>query len=143
MGSMNKILGIAGSKAILAIIAVVLMSQYPHLISLQFTSLEQMDDKFIVTGRVHLRRTDNYLEWLGPEHLTSFNAWWSSPQAKTFVARYTHRMIQLQRISWNIVKEKQNSDILEFKAVFSLGPNFPADPGTTPKTLMEIVRTLP
>jgi len=120
------------------------MSQYPHIIFIKFTGLTpQSTGRYLVTGTVRLSRTDNYLEWLGPDHLPSFNSWWSSPQAKKFVYRYTHGMILLQRISWNIIDEKKNSDILEFKAVFSLGPNFPADPGTTPKTLLEIVKNLP
>lgn len=70
MGHMSKVMGFAGTKAILALIAVVLMSQYSHIIFIKFTGLTPLStERYLVTGRVRLRRTDNYLEWLGPEHL--------------------------------------------------------------------------
>ncbi len=52
-------------------------------------------------------------------------------------------MILLQRISWSIIDERKNSDILEFKAVFSLGPNFPEDPETKVEDILEIIKNLP
>jgi hypothetical protein len=140
MSKMNKLAGFAGTKAVLALVTVVLMAQYSHIIYLKFTSLTLNDDIFTVTGRVRLRRTDNYLEWTGSLQLPSFESWWQSTDGKSFVGSYTDGLLELVSIDWEVIKSYGNSDVLEFEADFKL---YIGDPGKTPKDLLQIVKSLP
>ena len=142
MHKMNKVFGFAGTKAVLALIAVVLMAQYSHIIYLRFTGLKSLGaGTYRVTGTVRLRRTDNYLEWMGPSHLFSFEAWWQSTGGKDFVKDYTNNIIELVSIDWSITKSYKKSDVLGFTAEFKL--HLPSGPGKTPKNLLKIVKSLP
>jgi hypothetical protein len=142
MRNMNKVVGFAGTKAVLALVAVVLMAQYSHIIYLRFTALKPLGaDTYRVTGKVRLRRTDNYLEWMGPSHLPSFESWWQSTGGINFVDDYTNGLIELLSIDWDIIKSYKKSDILEFTATFKL--DLPSGPGKTPKNLLQIVKSLP
>ena len=141
MSKMNTLVGFAGTKAVLAIVTVVLMAQYSHLIFLNFTNLTLNSNTFTIAGRVRLRRTDNYLEWMGPSHLSSFESWWQSADGKDFVDDYTDGLIELVSIDWWIIKSNKNSDILGFTSDFKFTP--PGELGNTPKNLIDIVRSLP
>ena len=144
MHKMNKVFGFAGTKAVLALISVVLMAQYSHIIYLRFTGLKLIDadtNTYQVTGKVRLRRTNDYLEWMGPSHLPSFESWWQSTGGINFVDDYTNGLIELLSIDWDIIKSYKKSDILEFTATFKL--DLPSGPGKTPKNLLQIVKSLP
>ena len=141
MRNMNKVVGFAGTKAVLALVSVVLMAQYSHIIYLRFTGLKSLGaDTYRVTGTVRLRRTDNYLEWMGPSHLSSFESWWQSADGEDFVDDYTHGLLELVSIDWSITKSYKKSDILGFTATFKLHLEHP---GKTPKNLLKIVKSLP
>jgi len=114
---MNKVVGFAGTKAVLALVSVVLMAQYSHIIYLRFTGLTPIDtNTYRVTGKVRLRRTNNYLEWMGPSHLPSFESWLQSAGGIAFVDDYTNGLLELVSIDWWIIKSYRKSDILGFTA---------------------------
>jgi hypothetical protein len=99
MSKMNKVVGFAGTKAVLALVSVVLMAQYSHIIYLRFTGLTPIDtNTYRVTGKVRLRRTNNYLEWMGPSHLPSFESWLQSAGGIAFVDDYTNGLLELVSI---------------------------------------------
>ena len=142
MSKMNKVVGFAGTKAVLALVSVVLMAQYSHIIYLRFTGLTPIDtNTYRVTGKVRLRRTNNYLEWMGPSHLPSFESWLQSAGGIAFVDDYTNGLLELVSIDWWIIKSYRKSDILGFTATFKL--HLPAHPGKTPKNLLQIIKSLP
>jgi hypothetical protein len=71
-----------------------------------------------VRGTVVLRRGSAM--WSGPDNFYWFNLWWQSEEAAEKVFSESHGMIRLHSITWTLVDEKRNSDVLRFKAIITV-----------------------
>ena len=60
--------------------------------------------------------------WIGPENLYWFNLWWQSEGCDRVVSE-SHGIIQIHSITWTLIEEKENSDVLEFTAVITVFPS--------------------
>jgi hypothetical protein len=109
-------------NAVLALAIAVIMAQYPYVLSVNVTGITPLGGRTIeVRGTVELQRGSE--GWIGPDNFYWFNLWWQSEEAANRVNSDSRGMITLHSITWTLVEQKTNSDVLEFTAVITVDPS--------------------
>ena len=109
-------------NAVLLFVVAIIMAQYPCVLSLNIVRITPLGGRrLIVKGIVEFQRGSE--GWIGPENFHWFDLWWQSEEATNTVLSESHGLIQLHSITWALIEEKENSDVLEFTAVITVFPS--------------------
>jgi hypothetical protein len=107
---------------VLAFVIAVIMAQYPIVLSLSVTGITPLGGRALeVRGTVELQRGSE--GWIGPGNFYWFNEWWQSEEAADRVFSDSRGMITLHSITWTLVEQKTDSDVLEFRAIITVKPS--------------------
>lgn len=118
---MKGVVGFGVKNAVLAFVIVVVMVRFPCVLSFDVTGIVPLGGRtLLVRGTVELQRGSE--GWIGPENFYWFNEWWQSEDAASLVSSESHGLIQLHSITWTLIEEKGDSDVLEFVAVVTVFP---------------------
>jgi hypothetical protein len=97
----------------------VIMAQYPIVLSVSISGITPLGGRTLeVRGTVELQRGSE--GWIGPDNFYWFNEWWQSEEAADRVFSDSRGMITLHSISWTLVEQKSDSDVLGFTAVVTV-----------------------
>lgn len=109
-------------NAVLVFVIATIMARYPYVLSFNIMQITPMGGRTIeVKGLVEFQRGSE--GWTGPENFYWFNLWWQSAEAANKVLSESHGLIQLHSLTWALIEEKENSDVLEFTAVITVFPS--------------------
>jgi len=109
-------------NGVIALAIAVIMAQYPYVLSVNVTGITPLGGRTLeVRGVVELQRGSE--GWIGPGNFYWFNLWWQSEEAADRVFSDSRGTIQLHSITWTLIEEKENSDVLGFTAVITVDPS--------------------
>jgi hypothetical protein len=119
---MKGLMGAVLKNAVLIFVLVTIMARFPYVLSFDVVQITPLGGRTLqVKGVVEFQRNSD--GWLGPENLYWFNLWWQNTEAADLVASESRGLIQLHSITWTLIEEKANSDVLEFTAVITVFPS--------------------
>lgn len=112
---------LAGCSVLVSIVVAFIMMSYPEILALNVEAVMPLGGKkFLVTGTIELER-DTYI-WKDPENFYWFNLWWQSDEAKQEFLEGSHGLVGLVSVEWEVIEEKENSDVLRFTLVVEAFP---------------------
>jgi hypothetical protein len=118
---MKGVVGHSAKNVVIAFIIAAIMAQYPFVLAISICGITPLGGRtFEVRGTVELQRGSD--AWSGPENFVWFSEWWQSEAAADKVFSDSRGMITLHSISWTLVREKADSDVLRFTAIVSVNP---------------------
>jgi hypothetical protein len=116
---MKGAVGLVAKNAVIAVIIAAIMAQYPIVLSVSISGITPLGGRTLeVRGTVELQRGSE--GWIGPDNFYWFNEWWQSEEAADRVFSDSRGMITLHSISWTLVEQKSDSDVLGFTAVVTV-----------------------
>ena len=119
---MKGLMGLTVKNAVLVFVIATIMARYPYLLSFNVTDITPLGGRrLMVKGVVEFQRGSE--GWIGPENFYWFNLWWQSEEGADLVSSESRGLIQLHSITWTLIEEKENSDVLEFTAVITVSPS--------------------
>lgn len=118
---MKGAVGFGIKNAVLVFALAVIMVRYPYVLSFNVTGIVPLGGRTLeVRGVVELQRDSD--GWIGPENFYWFDQWWQSEEAVNLVSSESRGIIRLHSITWTLIEEKENSDVLRFTAVVTVNP---------------------
>ena len=115
-------MGLAVKNAVLVFVIATIMARYPYLLSFNVTDITPLGGRrLLVKGVVEFQRGSE--GWIGPENFYWFDLWWQSEEGADLVSSESRGLIQLHSITWTLIEEKENSDVLEFTAIITVNPS--------------------
>lgn len=114
--------GLVVKNAVLIFVIATIMAYYPYVLSFDIVQLAPLGGRTVqVRGVVEFQRDSD--GWMGPDNFYWFNLWWQSEDAANQVFSGSRGIIQLHSITWTLIEEKTDSDVLEFTAVITVFPS--------------------
>ncbi len=114
--------GLVVKNAVLIFVIATIMACYPYVLSFDVVQLAPLGGRTVqVRGVVEFQRDSD--GWMGPDNFYWFNLWWQSEDAANQVFSGSRGIIQLHSITWTLIEEKTDSDVLAFTAVITVFPS--------------------
>ena len=118
---MKGVVGHSAKNVVIAFVIAAIMAQYPFVLSIGIMGITPLGNRTLeVRGTVELQRGSGV--WSGPENFSFFNEWWQSEAAVDKVSSDSRGMITLHSITWTLIEQKANSDVLGFTAIITVNP---------------------
>jgi len=118
---MKGVVGHSAKNVVIAFVIAAIMAQYPFVLSISIMGITPLGNRTLeVRGTVELQRGSGV--WSGPENFSFFNEWWQSEAAVDKVSSDSRGMITLHSITWTLIEQKANSDVLGFTAIITVNP---------------------
>lgn len=119
---MKGAVSLVAKNGVLAFVIALIMAQYPIVLAVNITGITPLGGRTLqVRGTVELQRGSD--SWIGPENFNYFNEWWQSQAAADRVFSDSRGTITLHSITWTLIEQKADSDVLGFTAVITVDPS--------------------